>query len=117
LYISNTDTSFENAKATIDKCLHVQTLENHNALLNSIFDWFLNNFGVNVKDDYESMYSDVLEALDVPYYNYSLTNDASGEPYTTSKMRSLLTDEEIATVYDLNSIDKQIYDYVKDNPK
>ena len=116
-YISNTDTSFENAKATIDKCLHVQTLENHNALLNSIFDWFLNNFGVNVKDDYESMYSDVLEALDVPYYNYSLTNDASGEPYTTSKMRSLLTDEEIATVYDLNSIDKQIYDYVKDNPK
>jgi 5-bromo-4-chloroindolyl phosphate hydrolysis protein len=29
----------------------------------------------------------------------------------------LLTDEEIATVYDLNSIDKQIYDYVKDNPK
>jgi hypothetical protein len=116
-YIPNTNTSFENAKATIDKCLHIQTLENHNVLLNNIFDWFLDNFGVNLKDDYEDMYSVVLETLDIPYFNYSRTNDANGEPYTTSRMRSLLSDEEIDEIYNLNSIDKQIYDYVKDNPK
>jgi hypothetical protein len=116
-YIEDNNTSFENAVATLDKCISYQTLENHSVLLERIFTWFKENRDIDVKNSYEEMYSNLLEVREIPYYNYSSYTDSSNATYTTTQVRQLLSAEEINEIYNLNSIDKQIYDYVKDNSK
>jgi len=116
-YVEENNTSFENSVATLNKCISYQTLENHSVLLDSIFTWFKENRDLEVKTLYDDMYSNLLEVRGIPYYNYSSYTHSDGITYTTTEVRQLLSSEEIDSIYAINSIDKQIYEYVKDNPK
>jgi len=106
--ISNSKTSLEYAKQQIDKMIIVDTLENYDRFVSNVCNWFKDNYQLDIEQEFR--YSLVTEN---PTFNYSIFTDSKGNEWTTAKLKALLTPEEIAKVYENNSIDLEIYNYVK----
>ena len=106
--IKNDNTSIENAKDQINKMLIVDTIENYDSVVTKVCNWFKENYELDIEQEFR----DSLVA-NTPTFNYSSFTDSEGTEWTTAKLKALLTPEEITKVYENNSIDLEIYNYVK----
>jgi len=112
-YFELVEPSFEAAKETLDKCSIVNLTDNHSEFLNQIFNWINENWGLDIKTEFEEKLAQYLIDNNIPYYNYSQFIDEDGATYTSNDFKSLLTPEEIAQVYADNSLDLELYNYAK----
>jgi hypothetical protein len=100
--------SVEVAKANIDKMSIVECIDNYDIFVDKVTDWFYVNHDVGVKDEFINKTS-----INFEKYNYGEYVE-DGLTYTTEFLKSLLTSEEIEQIYALNSLDLEIYNYVKE---
>jgi hypothetical protein len=106
--IKNDNTSIENVKKQIDKMFIVDTIENYSSVIDKVCNWFKENYQLDVEQEFKDSLS-----TDTPTFNYSSFIDSEGIEWTTAKLKTLLTPEEITKVYENNSIDLEAYNYVK----
>jgi hypothetical protein len=113
-YISNDNTSLDTAKATLDAVAILGVTDAHADFTAKVFDWFIENYGVDVQPGYESSALAYTTSEDVAYVNFSKYVDPeTGDVHTTQSMKAELSIEEIVKVYELNSLDLEIYKYAK----
>jgi hypothetical protein len=106
--VSDTKTSIEYAKEQIDKMTIIDTVENHDRFVSKMCGWFLENYGIDVEQEFKDSLIN-----ENPTFNYSIFTDAGGKTWTTADLKALLTPDEVAKVYENNSLDLEIYNYVK----
>ena len=94
------DFSFEKAKTTIDSMKMCTTIENHELLSNFIETWFLENYNIIIKIKKEKRFNE----SKIKYFE----ND-----YDTKTLISMLSDNEKSMIAKNNSIDFEIYHYLK----
>ncbi len=98
-FVENDLTSLTFAKSQLDKIDIVGTADSLDSVLESIKMWFLNNYGIDIKySDKKINSSSILE---------------NGKVYTTQDCINMLTEEELKTLKDINSIDQELYQYAK----
>jgi hypothetical protein len=107
--IPNDKTSIEYAKSQVDKLAIIDTLENHDRFVTNVCNWFKENYDLDIEEEFKSSLVN-----ENPTFNYSKFTDSKGNEWTTAKLKALLTEEEIARVYENNSLDLELYNYVKD---
>jgi hypothetical protein len=120
--MSNMNTSIENAKSTIDKATILGTLDSHDKFVSDICNWVKENYNIDIEDEFKNRLATNGRDFEygsegAPNYNYSYFVDPNGKSWTTSELKNTLTEEEIAKVYENNSMDLEIYNYVKDKIK
>lgn len=107
--IPSDKTSIEYAKSQVDKMTIIDTLENHDRFTTNVCNWFKENYNLDIETEFrESLINEN------PTFNYSMFTDSQGNEWTTAKLKALLTEEEIAKVYENNALDLELYNYVKD---
>jgi hypothetical protein len=104
----NDNTSIEFAKEQIDKMVIIDTIENHDRFVTNICNWFKENYNLDIEEEFKASLVN-----ENPTVNYSIFTDSDGIEWTTAKLKALLTDDEKARVYANNSLDLEIYNYVK----
>ena len=107
--IANDKTSIEYAKSQVDKMTIIDTLENHDRFTTNVCNWFKDNYDLDIEEEFRASLVN-----ENPTFNYSIFTDNQGNEWTTAKLKALLTEEEIARVYENNSLDLELYNYVKD---
>jgi hypothetical protein len=107
--IRNDKTSVDYAKKQIDKMLFVDTIENHDKLITKVCNWFKINYNIEIEQEFRDSLIN-----ENPTFNYSTFTDFEGIEWNTSKLKKELTQQEIDIVYSNNSIDLEIYNYVKE---
>jgi hypothetical protein len=107
--ITNDKTDIDYAKSQVDKMTIIDTLENHDRFVTNVCNWFKENYNLDIEEEFRA--SIVNED---PTFNYSKFTDNQGTEWTTTKLKALLTEEEIARVYENCSLDLELYNYVKD---
>jgi len=107
--LKNSKTSIEYAKSQVDKMTIIDTLENHDRFTTNVCNWFKENYDLDIEDEFRESLGD-----ENPTFNYSVFTDNQGNEWTTAKLKALLTEEEIAKVYENNALDLELYNYVKD---
>lgn len=98
-FLSDDNTSFENAKTNLDNFNIVSTVDQIDYFLINISKWFEENYKIDLKFSQEKE-------------NVSITNFEDIN-YSTSYLRSLLSDDEIEQIRRLNSLDQAVYNYAK----
>jgi hypothetical protein len=106
--MSGDKTSLEYAKQQIDKMTFVDTVENYDKFVSTICNWFKENYQIDIEQEFRASL-----VTENPTFNYSIFTDSDGVEWTTEKLKALLTADEIAKIYENNSIDLEIYNYVK----
>lgn len=106
--MSNSKTSIEYAKEQIDKMVIIDTIENHDRFVSKMCGWFLENYGIDIEQEFKDSLIN-----ENPTFNYSIFTDADGTTWTTAELKALLTPAEVAKVYENNTLDLEIYNYVK----
>ena len=107
--IKNDNTSIDNAKEQIDKMLIVDTIENYDSVVTKVCNWFKENYDLDIEEEFRASLVN-----ENPTFNYSVFTDDQGTEWTSAKLKALLTEEEIAKVYENNALDLELYNYVKD---
>lgn len=98
-FVENELTSLNLAKSKLDSMSMVGTFDNLNAVLKKINNWFLDNYGIEIKYIEDKI-------------NLSSINE-NGVNYTTEDCVEMLSKEEINTLRQINSIDQELYEYAK----
>ena len=98
-FVGNELTSLDLAKSKLDQMSIVGTSDNIDPVLEKIKVWFLDNYNIEI------------EYLQEKFNSSSITED--GIKYTTEDCVAMLTEEEINTLKQLNSIDQELYEYAK----
>ena len=98
-FVGNELTSLDLAKSKLENMLIVGTADNLDPVLEKIKVWFLDNYDVEI------------EYLQDRINSSRITED--GVEYTTKDCVAMLTEEEINTLKQLNSIDQELYEYAK----
>jgi hypothetical protein len=104
----NDRTSIEYAKSQVDKMTIIDTMENHDRFVTNICNWFKENYDLDIEEEFRASLVN-----EDPTFNYSKFTDNQGTEWTTAKLKALLTQEEIARVYENCSLDLELYNYVK----
>jgi len=97
--------TLEMAKAYLDKFAIVNTIENHEQFLQDIKKWFLDNYSITIG-----------EYTNNKMINTSLVTYNEVE-YTTTVLKSMLSEEDIQRFLELNSIDFELYEHVYNKKK
>jgi hypothetical protein len=113
-YLEDTNTSLELAKINLDRCSIIGVVDEHSKFIDQLFAWILENWGLDLKDEFNNYVDLEKQQKAVPYYNYSkVLNTETFEVTTTQSLKALLTQEEIDRIYDNNSLDLELYNYAK----
>jgi hypothetical protein len=107
-YIFDDRTSLDYAKQQIDKMTIIDTIENYDRYVSNVCNWFKENYGLDIEQEFRDSL-----VTENPTFNYSIFTDSEGIEWTTSKLKALLTADEIAKVYENNALDLEVYNYVK----
>jgi hypothetical protein len=105
--------SLDVAKSTIDNVSILGVTEDHDIFMDKVFQWFIDNYNLDIKQQYLDANNKIADSNGIPNVNYSIYTDLDGTVYTTETLKSLLTNEDIAKIYENNDLDKQIYEYAK----
>lgn len=120
-FLPDTKTSLEMAKSRVDNATILGTTDDHNSFAEKILNWFIINYSLDLNMKYQEQTrhykikktKNLENGLD-PYVNYSNYTDSDGTIYTTESLKTLLTKEDIAQIYENNSLDKELYEYAKE---
>lgn len=99
-FVNNSNTSIENAKEQVDSFKIVNTIDNINLFCDNIKKWFLENHNKQIKFNFN-------DKVNVTTYNFD--NQISSH----FDLIKSLNVEEINKFNDLNKIDIEIYNYIK----
>jgi hypothetical protein len=108
------NTSLEVAKQYLDKIAILGVTEHHDAFMDKIFKWFIDNYNLDIKQEYLDENAKITNPKNIPYVNYSNYTDSDGTTYTTESLKALLTEEDIAKIYENNALDLELYNYAKE---
>jgi len=103
------NTSLSKAYDTLDRVNLLGTTENHADFTSRVMTWFRDNYNLDIETDFKAALAD--KAGGNPFFNFGFYTDAGGTVWTTEGLKALLTDAERARVYDLNSLDVDVYRY------
>jgi hypothetical protein len=98
--VDNSKTSFELAKKQIDSFKIVGTVEKHAKFMADVWSWFKNNYGID------------MPKLEEKILNNSQT-EHNGLIYHTEDLKKMLTKVEYNRVVENNSLDCEVYEYVR----
>jgi hypothetical protein len=112
-FIENKD-SINVAKSYLDKVTILGTTDRHTDFMDKVFQWFIDNYNLNIKQEYEDANSKIILSKGIPNVNYSTYQDTDGMVYTTASLKELLTQEDIDQIYANNSLDLELYNYAKE---
>ena len=98
-FVGNDLTDLSLAKSQLDKMSIVGTADRLDTVLEKIKAWFLDNYKVDI------------EFLQDRVNSSSIVEN--GKHYTTQDCIEMLTEEELLTIKEINSIDQELYEYAK----
>jgi hypothetical protein len=111
--IRNSNTSVDSAKLTLDKASILGTTDNFDQFIEKIFVWFLQNYDVDIKDEYKLLKGQILDSAGLPTINYSIHTDSDNIDHTTKSLRLMLSSEDLDRINLDNSMDLEIFNYAK----
>ena len=99
-YVDNLKTNFDVAKKQIDSFEIVGTVDNHLKFMSNVYGWF------------ESKYAIKMPKIEERIINNS-ESEHLGSIYTTKDLKKMLTKVEYNRVAENNSLDCEVYEYVR----
>ncbi len=104
-FVKDHNTSEENLFLFLNRFKIVNTLDNIDMFINSIQEWFLENYGIAVEFDKEER------------VNESLTKYGNDIELSTKDLLSMLTEEDKVKILEKNWLDQKAYLFIKENEK